>query len=292
MKRAALVIAWFVTSCSGSRAPEPVATVVPKAAPVVTPIDVPWQPASFTVHVSGTGRPVILIPGLGCPASVWDTTVAHLGAGYQAHVVQIAGFAGAHPNGDAPVSLTVRNELAHYIVSHHLDHPIVIGHSMGGFLAMWLAADSAELVGPVIVLDGAAFLDGTDPDSARHMRDQIIASSAADFDKDVRAMFGNMFGDPKQAQPVIEQVLESDRKTFANALYELFTTDIRGELPKIIVPVLVLVADGPFADQIEKQANAIPRHESKLLPHTHHFVMFDDPKATFAAIDTFLAAHK
>jgi hypothetical protein len=49
--------------------------------------------------------------------------------------------------------------------------------------------------------------------------------------------------------------------------------------------------DGPAADDIQKQTAAIPHHETKLLPHTHHFVMFDDPKATFAAIDAFLTAH-
>ena len=42
----------------------------------------PFQPASdfkpkaFGVEVSGEGRPIIFIPGLGCPGEVWTETVA------------------------------------------------------------------------------------------------------------------------------------------------------------------------------------------------------------------------
>jgi pimeloyl-ACP methyl ester carboxylesterase len=292
MKRALLVV--VMVACSSRPAPPPApATIAPVAAPApaLQPRPV-WQPESFSVHVSGTGRPVIFIPGLGCPASVWDDTVAHLGGAYQAHVLQLAGFAGAPPMmSGAPPSATVRDELARYIRERGLDHPVIVGHSMGGFIAMWLAAESPELVGPVVVLDGAAHIPGVDDAGARSVRDQILAASDADFQRSTRAMFGNMFGDARRAAPVIAEVVKSDRKTFAAAMYELFTTDIRTDLPKITAPVLVLVADGPLADELLKQSTAIPRHEGKLLPHTHHFVMYDDPKATFAAIDAFLAAH-
>ncbi len=138
---------------------------------------------------------------------------------------------------------------------------------------------------------GGAAITGTDEASAKNVRDQIARSSDADFAANARAMFGTMFGDPKRAEPVIAQVIKSDKKAYATAIYELFTIDIRAHLPKITTPVLVLVADGPFADDLQKQLVPIPHHENKLLPRTRHFVMYDDPKATFAAIDAFLAAH-
>src|SRR5205814_2331501 len=163
MKHAFLLVA-FVTSCASAPAP--------KAQEPPPPPPPSYQPTSFSVHVAGTGRPVILIPGLGCPASVWDDTVAHLGSGYQTHVLQLAGF----------------------------------------------------------------------------------AQSNRDF-------FQNMFSDPKRADSVIAEVVKSDHRAFANAFHELLVTDIRPELPKIAAPVLVLVADGPVADEIQKQTAAIPHHD-------------------------------
>jgi len=291
MKIAVLAVAW-VTSCGGTQpappAPPAPAHVVMHATPAPE-----WQPTAFTASVSGSGRAVILIPGLGCPASVWDDPIGHLGAGYQTHVLQLAGFAGAPAMaGNAPLVATAREQLSRYIDERHLDHPIVIGHSLGGFLAMWLAAEDPDSVGPVIDLDGGAAFTMNDPDTSRRMRDQLLNASDTDFAQATRDMFAFMFTDTKRAAPVIDLVVKSDKRAFAGALYELLTTDIRPELPKITAPVLVLLSDGPFADDMQKQVAGIPKHDTKVLAKTRHFVWYDDPKATYAAIDAFLAAHK
>jgi N-formylmaleamate deformylase len=268
----------------GSSPPPPPAPVVARA-PAPAPPPPAFEPTAFSVWVAGTGRPVILIPGLGCPGSVWDDTVAHLQM--QTHVIELAGFAGQPAAaGDAPVIATARDQLVTYIRDRKLDHPVVIGHSLGGFLALWLAAEAPDLVGPVIVIDNGAFFPGAD--TAARVRDQLLAASDADFAAGARAMFGNMFNDARRAEPLVTQVLKSDRRTFVQAIYELSTTDLRPELPKITAPVLALLADGPFAADITKQLAAIPHHTTKVVPHTHHFVMADDPKATFTAIDEFL----
>src|SRR5258705_13172040 len=97
-------------------------------------------PTAFTVDVSGSGRPVIFIPGLGCPGFVWTPTVEHLRktGKFETHVVHAAGFAGK-PAIDRPVVQVIPEQLAAYIRENKLDHPIVVGHSMGGFEAIWLA---------------------------------------------------------------------------------------------------------------------------------------------------------
>jgi pimeloyl-ACP methyl ester carboxylesterase len=70
-----------------------------------------FKPVAFSVDVKGSGgRPIILIPGLGCPGSVWDETVAHLGEDYEAHVLTLAGFAGL-PAIKEPLSKAVRRDL-------------------------------------------------------------------------------------------------------------------------------------------------------------------------------------
>jgi N-formylmaleamate deformylase len=47
----------------------------------------------FGARVTGTGKPVILVPGLGCDGAVWDTTVAHFKDKCECHVLTPAGFA-------------------------------------------------------------------------------------------------------------------------------------------------------------------------------------------------------
>ena len=111
------------------------------------------------MQVTGTGRPILLIPGLASSGDTWTTTVAHLSGRFTCHVLTLAGFAGTPPI-DGPLFPTVRRDLARYINEQHLDRPIVIGHSLGGMLAMALATDHPDLVGPLVIVDGMPFLAG------------------------------------------------------------------------------------------------------------------------------------
>jgi pimeloyl-ACP methyl ester carboxylesterase len=77
----------------------------------------------------------------------------YCGAGkHQCHVVTLAGFAGV-PAIDAPLLPAAEQQLSDYITANKFDRPVVIGHSLGGFLGMKLAADHPEQVGRLVIVD-------------------------------------------------------------------------------------------------------------------------------------------
>ena len=78
----------------------------------------------------GAGPPVLLIPGLSCDGEVWDETVAVLDGDYQVHVLSLAGFAGRAAI-EAPFLPRVGDDIVAYIRASQLDHPAVVGHSLG-----------------------------------------------------------------------------------------------------------------------------------------------------------------
>jgi N-formylmaleamate deformylase len=263
-------------------------------APATAPPEAPvaFQPTAFGVTVSGQGRPVILIPGLGCPGSIWTPTVGHLGANVQTHVLTLSGFAG-RPAIDKPLIATARAELAVYIRDRHLDHPIVIGHSLGGFLVYWLAATEPELVGPIVTVDvppAIGAFPGAIEDAARQ-RDSWKQMAPRDFHDAVRALFATMANEPSHLEPLVREVVRSDQRSFADAYYELVATDLRPDLAKIKAPLLAILADTAYQHQIGEQLAPISHHEAVTLPHTKHMVMLDDPPAFYRALDGFLAAH-
>jgi len=280
---ASLAASLGAMSCGGALPPSPVgASSEPPAA---------FQPTAFGVTVSGKGRPVILIPCLGCPGSMWTPTVGHLGASVQTHVLTLSGFAG-RPAIDKPLIATARAELAVYIRDRHLDHPIVIGHSLGGFLVYWLAATEPELVGPIVVIDepaGIATIPGVVERAARQ-RDQWKAMAPADFPDAVRTFFAGMANDPARLDVLLRDIVRSDQRSFADAYYELVSTDVRPDLAKIKAPLLAILADSEDQQEIAAQLAPVPHHEVVTLPHTKHMVMLDDPPAFYRALDSFLAA--
>ncbi len=248
-----------------------------------------FEPTAFEVEVTGLGRPIIFIPGLGCPGEVWAETVGHLGDNYQAHVLTLAGFAGV-PRIDEPLSAAVRRDLTRYIRAKRLDHPIIVGHSMGGFIAYWIASYHPDLVGPVIIVDASPALSGG-LDEAKELRTKWKDADDAQYFAQVRAAFNSMTRMSKRMAPVVDKIVRSDRRSIGDAIYEMVITDLRDHVAEIQAPVLVIAADGPLQKRIREQIEPIPDHEMVVIPNTHHFVMWDAPAAFYKVVDRFLADH-
>ena len=262
-----------------------------EAASLRSPVQ-PFTPTAFSVEVHGRGRPVILIPGLGCPGTVWNDITERL-AGYQTHTLTLAGFAG-RPRIDEPLSARTRDELARYIRAHGLDRPVVIGHSMGGYIAYWLAAAEPELVGPTIVVDAGPAFGPDDPaavaTAAAQARDVWSRASDDEFARQVQDVFSSMSVRPARLRSTIAAVARSDRRAIGDAVYEMLTHDLRPQLRHIRAPVLVVLADGGLQDQYRSQARAVPDHQVVVLPRTGHFVFVDDPEAFVTTVERFLAS--
>ncbi len=295
MRKLALVGLLVVVSCGGAAA---------TSAPPTPPQPPTFHPTSFNVQVSGNGRPVIFIPGLTCDGSVWDGTVAHLGGKVQAHVLSLAGFAGVPPIA-APLLPTVHDELVRDIAENHLDHPVLVGHSLGGFMAFWVAETAPAADGGVVAADGAPFFPALrDPASTpataepmgAAMRDQLATQTPDAFKAGIAAFLGRMITKDADRQSVGAAAGKSDPRTTADAMFFLFTHDARADVGKIAAPVLVIAADGggelpraPLEQTWHAQIDAAPKHELVVVDHARHFVMVDQPEAFYAALDKFLS---
>lgn len=111
------------------------------------------NPTSFKIAIKGEGQPIILIPGLSCSGEVWHETVERYKKDYKCHVLTLAGFAGQPPIQSEKFLETVCDELASYIRQQKLNKPIVVGHSLGGFVGMWLGAKEPDLVGALVIVE-------------------------------------------------------------------------------------------------------------------------------------------
>ena len=262
---------------------------------------------AFSVDVSGDGAPVILIPGLSSPGAVWDGTVQHLCVQqhHQCHVLSLAGFAGTAPIAE-PLLPAVEQQLSDYIATNHFDHPVVIGHSMGGFLGMKLAADHPEQVGRLIIVDalpalGAIQRPGITHDqlqrAAAEMRDQMLKSSDAERDAYLARVIRTMVSKPADIERVVGWSAASDRATIATSMYQMTTKDMRQDVARIQAPTLVLGTwiaykdYGPkerFEGTFKSQYQMLPGVTIEMSDTARHFIMYDDADWLYARIDHFL----
>ena len=267
------------------------------------------QYRAFKVEVTGHGQPMILIPGLSSSGEVWASTIARYKANYECHVLTLAGFAGQPPV-KAPFLEEVRRGLIEYIREKKLSKPVIVGHSLGGFMALWLASAEPDLVGPIIVVDGLPFMPAamvphatveTMRPQAEQMRKAIMAPQTPEQRQQMQAMIlKTMISDPAKIELATKWGLASDPETVAQAMYEMFTTDLRSDLARIKTPALVIgtwigLQQYATREQVEKvfrdQFARLPNYKFVMSEKGKHFVMFDDPETLFREMDNFLAAY-
>lgn len=246
-----------------------------------------FEPTAFTAKVTGEGQPVIFIPGLACPGEVWDDTVARLGDGIQAHVITLAGFGGTAPT-KPPLIAKTRKQLVRYIRSNHLKDPIIVGHSLGGYLAYWLAATAPDAVGGVVVVDAGPRYFAND-EEARLLRNTWAQAGDDELPVALRNVFSGMTRNRKNIEPFITKIAASDRQTIGDAIFELVKTDVTPLTASITSPLLLVLADGGLQYRYRKQAADVDHLEVVVMPKTGHFVMLDDPEGFAKTLSAFIA---
>lgn len=261
---------------------------------------------SFEVEVSGTGAPLLLIPGLTCHADVWDETVAQLSDRFECHAITVAGFAGstASPELQTDFLHTLRSDLEAYISK--LDQkPIVIGHSLGGFTAMNLAIHAPDKVEKIVVVDsypsmGAVFfgesMDLEQAASMYAMQSKFMLDMAdEEFEKVQRASLQAMIADSEKVEVALDWSLGSDRATTFRAFEELIRADLRDKMDQIQCPSLILQAGkGPdysperWEELNQNQYGPNPQIEIQRNMDSMHFIMFDTPEWMADQLASFL----
>jgi N-formylmaleamate deformylase len=268
------------------------------------------QQYPFKVEVVGHGQPMILIPGLSSSGEVWESTVARYKANYKCHVLTLAGFAG-EPAITAPFLEKVRLGIADYIRQKKLHRPVVVGHSLGGFLALWLSSQEPDMVGPIIVIDMLPYLPAaqqpnatpeTMKSQAEMMRKGMLATQTPEQRQQQQMMvFQTMITDPAKIALAVKWGVASDQATVAQAMYELFTIDLRPDLGRIKAPTLVIgtwigLRQYATKEQVEKtfrtQYANLGDYKFVMSDNAKHFVMLDDPEFLFKEMDSFLTSQK
>lgn len=254
---------------------------------------------AFEVKISGEGQPVILLPGFTCPGEVWAETASQLGGSYKTYQFTYAGFGGVAPI-EMPWYSTLTTELSDFFKVNQIDKAILIGHSMGGMLAIDLAAKHPGQIEKVILVDALPCIREVIMPHVRQeeivydnpYNDQMMAMSDSAFRQTATYMAQGMAINQEKHDLLTNWILTADKKTYVYGYTDLLTLDLRSKLPLITAPVLILAADFPNREVVSQTVNSqfekLSNKEIKIATSSKHFIMYDQPEWFYAAIQSFL----
>lgn len=266
----------------------------------------PDPPTRFSIEVTGQGPDVILIPGLATPGEVWGATVKHLAPTHRVHVVQVAGFGatdGRANKVDGDLLPALVAELGRYAAG--LGRPAVIGHSLGGLLALEVAAHKSDVIDRVMVVDALPFyaltmspgatVDMATP-MATMMRSQLLAQTDAEYAASAPMVAARLVKSATERANVTRWAASSDRTVVGRAMYEDMLTDARPHLPQIQAKTTVLYAFDSTMGLPQAAVDSLYATAYKGLATvrliridgSYHFIMLDQPEAFLREVGAFL----
>ncbi|MGD8243753.1 MAG: alpha/beta fold hydrolase [Anaerolineae bacterium] len=253
-------------------------------------------------EVHGSGDPLILINGLGYDLWMWHKMIPGLAEHLQVIVFDNRGVGKTdQPEGPYTAQM-LADDTAGLLEALGIPQVVVLGHSMGGFVAQALALSRPELVHKLVLSatnfggpnhipvtpEALAVLTDMEADPIERLRRGIVVSTAPGFaeahpgiiDEWVTHRVENpILPEPYQAQMAIGMALMSEEASFEHRLKDVKapTLILFGADDKVVPP-----------GNAELLAREIPNSTIKILPSAGHFYPFDATEAAVSAVVEFL----
>ena len=234
------------------------------------------------------GTSMLFVPGGSCDWWSFHEQLDHFGATRRAVSLDLRG----HGQSDKPEQAYsidgYADDVAWAIERLALDSTVVVGHSMGGAVALQLAADHPDLVRALVLVDPSPVDDNRA--GFQHMLDAMARHGV---DSTRRRVFGNFFPDghdPELLTEVCDRAAAVPDRVFAGEIASLRDWDGGAAARRCSAPVLHIAAAQPACSPSALRA-VIPDVVTGQTVGAGHFNMLEVPEQVNSMIERFLARY-
>jgi pimeloyl-ACP methyl ester carboxylesterase len=171
----------------------------------------------------GTGRPVVLLAGLGSNAHTFDVLAPKLTDRYHVYAITRRGFAPSSIPTSGYLADSLADDVVAVLDSLRLVRPVLVGHSIAGQELSSIGSRRPERVAGLVYLDAAnvyAFYDPTAGDNAPYIIPDVQRRLAVIFDRWAPISFAERTAMIRELADTTLPILTRDLRLWANELAE------------------------------------------------------------------------
>ena len=235
---------------------------------------------------------IVFIHTIGSDASVWDNVTQPFQSSFTTWVWEIPGHGKTAAVGNLTIDSAVEL-FGKFLEENNIDYPVIVGHGMGGLIAMQHAFANPTTVDRLVLIDAAPRQM-----AQKEQKIAIAKQLTTNYDRFVAGYFLNMSPIDEITDRIVDQALRTDQMSFTQLLLSSFDFDITDELPRQAIPILLVGSNLLFPDQDQalEQLHMLGFGNArtvsfKTMPGTGHFVMLEQPNYLASVILAFAIGH-
>ncbi|MGE0581918.1 MAG: alpha/beta fold hydrolase [Steroidobacteraceae bacterium] len=233
-------------------------------------------------RVFGRGKPlIVLVHGWSCDANYWRAQIDDLKSTYTVVAVNLAGHGASSRNRDRWTIEAFGADVATVLAALPEGKVVLVGHSMGGPVALEAARLMPDRVIGVVGVDAFHDIGDTGSKAYRDFADSLIARLRADYIGATREFVTKQLfakdADPALARRVADDMALAPPEVAIPSLRALFDYDYGPTLAALHVPIVDIETDlyGPV--DLERIRRFAPTFRAVVMPGRGHFLMMEDP---------------
>lgn len=230
-------------------------------------------------EVFGRGRPVLFLHGWLGSWRYWFPTMEVVADCFRTYSFDFLGFGGSQRKNSRESIRGYSDQVVRFLDRLGIDHVALVGHSMGGMVAMQTALRHPDRITRVVTV-GAPF-DGHSLSWFLKLTERpVLAHTFARWSWLRRSLFrfflGNTHNEP--VQEIINDSVKSNGATLHATIDSMLNTDLRPDLPGLSVPALIVHGerDKIVSPSQARLFQAMPQAQVWLLRESQHFPFLDE----------------
>jgi pimeloyl-ACP methyl ester carboxylesterase len=247
---------------------------------------------ALAFEVGGRGEsPLLFVHGLAGDHRYFAPQAQHFGRTHRTVSVDLRG----HGESDRPVQAYTMEgfaaDLAWLCDQLRIEKPVVIGHSMGGIVALMLAAQYPELPAAVVMVDMPTFALCGPPVPPDPRVEILEGLRGPAYPQAARQLVERMFlptDDPERRAWIVEGMTSAPQHVFSSIAEDAWGCDLAAAASACRVPALYIQAAKAWP-ALDRLAALCPQLVFGRTVGAGHFNMLEVPEQVNAMIERFLA---
>ncbi len=238
----------------------------------------------------GKGPTIVLVPALGSQRMQWMPTARKLIANHRVVMVDLPGH-GESPMPD-PFSLEASAKLLNEVLAkQNPDSTIVVGHGLGGMIAVMAAREQPERTRGVVAIDASLKFPMSIPDQQKKFFLEFIDANYETF---LKQMFKPLGRDTTQGIEIYSKAALVPSQNVKAYMRQLMTADASGAAKACKTPILFVGSSRSWPDTVawsvvakQRGWEEVPQVRTRRIADSGYLIMADQPDSLAAVIGEF-----